>query len=171
MMLSSLGPDDGGQEDGEGERRQGEPGVGDAHHHLVGPAAEIARHDAQQGADAARHQHGGDADHHGDARAEDQAREHVAADMVCPQRIGEAAAFSQNGGLKRRARLPICGSCGASTSANTATKAMNTRIDTGSPEAFQSPERRGCGDGVGCDGGDDSHGRQLSRRMRGSIRA
>ena len=47
----------------------------------------------------------------------------------------------QTGGRKRRARLPICGSCGASTSAKTATKAMNSRIEhRDQREALQPPE-------------------------------
>src|SRR5215471_17054661 len=47
-------PDDGGEEDGEDQGRQGEPGIGDAHDHLVYPAAEIAGQNSQRGADTAR---------------------------------------------------------------------------------------------------------------------
>ena len=46
-MFISLGPDDGGQEDGEGQRGQGQPRVGDAHDHLVDPAAQVAGEDAE----------------------------------------------------------------------------------------------------------------------------
>ena len=92
-MLNSLGPDDGGEEDGEGQRRQGEPRIRHPHHHLVGPAAEIARDDAEKGADGAGEQHGGDADDHRHASAEDQPRQHIAADLVGAERVRHAAAF------------------------------------------------------------------------------
>src|SRR5215472_1973298 len=46
-------PDDGGEEDGEDQGRQGEPGIGDAHDHLIHPAAEIAGENSQGGTDAA----------------------------------------------------------------------------------------------------------------------
>src|SRR5215472_10501656 len=45
--------DDSGEEDGEDQRRQGEPGVGDAHDNLIDPAAQITRQNSQGGADAA----------------------------------------------------------------------------------------------------------------------
>ena len=41
-MFHMLGPDHRRQEDGKDQGRQGEPGVGEPHDHLVDPAAEIA---------------------------------------------------------------------------------------------------------------------------------
>ena len=78
-MFHMLGPDHRRQEDREDEGRQREPGIGDAHDHLVDPAAEIAGENAQGGTDAAGDDRPHDADDQGDARPENQAAEDIAA--------------------------------------------------------------------------------------------
>ncbi len=72
------------------ERRQGERRVGRPHDNRLGPAAVVAGDEAEQ------HAHG-DAEAEDDAHeherqpvAEEDAREHVAADVVGPQRVVEA---------------------------------------------------------------------------------
>src|SRR2546421_7549697 len=86
-------PHDGGQEDREGQRRQRQPRVGHAHDDLVHPAPEVTGEDPQHRADHAREDDRGEADHHRDARAEDQAREHVAPDVVGAEQVRGAAAL------------------------------------------------------------------------------
>src|SRR5215472_10750832 len=70
-------PDDGGEEDGEDQRRQGEPGVGNAHDHLVYPTAEIAGENSQRGADAAGTDGSDNADNQRHSGAKDQPAQHV----------------------------------------------------------------------------------------------
>ncbi len=94
--------DDGGEEDGEGQCRQREPGVGDAHDDLVRPAAEIAREDAQHGADHAGEDHRGEADDHRDPGAEDQPRQHVASELVGAEQVLGGAARLPERRMKAR---------------------------------------------------------------------
>src|SRR5215471_21648854 len=70
-------PDDSGEEDGEDQRRQGEPGVGDAHDHLVYPAAEIAGENSQRGTDAAGTDRPDNSDNQRHPSAEDQSAQDV----------------------------------------------------------------------------------------------
>ena len=92
MMLNSLGPTMAARKMAKVSAGKREPGVGYAHDHLVDPAAEIAGDDAEQGADAAGDQHGGEADDHRHAGAEDQPRQHIAPDMIGAEQVGHAAA-------------------------------------------------------------------------------
>ena len=84
--------DDRGEEDREGQRRQGEPGVGKAHDDLVDPAAEIARDDAERRSDNAGENYRGKADYHRHPGAEDQPRQHVAAELVGAEQVFGSAA-------------------------------------------------------------------------------
>ena len=101
-MFHMLGPDDRGEEDREGQRRQREPSVGEAHDHLVDPAAEIARNDAERRPDGAGKDHRGEADHHRDPGAKDQPREHVAAELVGAEEVFGAAAGLPEGRFEAR---------------------------------------------------------------------
>ena len=87
-----AGAHHGREEDREGQRRQRQPRVRDAHDHLVDPAAEIAGQDAEPGADDAGDDDRGEAHDHGHARAEDEARQHVAPDVVGAEEVRLAAA-------------------------------------------------------------------------------
>ena len=59
---------------------------------LVHPAAEIAREDAEHGADDAGEDHRGEAHHHRDPGAEDQPRQHVAPKLVGAEQVVHGAA-------------------------------------------------------------------------------
>ena len=92
-MFHMLGSDDGREEDGERQRRQREPGIGDAHDDLVDPAAQVARENAEHGADHAGEDHRGEAHHHRDPGAEDQPRQHVTAQLVGAKEMVHGAAL------------------------------------------------------------------------------
>ena len=61
---------------------KGHQHVDAAHQHVVGDAAEIGGNQADRAADQRRHQGRGDADGDADPGSPDQAREHVAAELV-----------------------------------------------------------------------------------------
>ncbi len=110
-MFISLGPTMAVEEDGEGQRRQRQPGIGDAHDDLVDPAAQVAGDDAERGADGAGEDDGGEAHHHRDPGAEDEPGQHVAAQMIGAEQMLAAAAGLPGRGMEARARaLPISGS-------------------------------------------------------------
>jgi hypothetical protein len=77
------GAEDGGERDRQQQRRKRHHQIGKAHDAGTYPAAEIARDDAEQGADQHRNAIRGDADDQRGAGAEDQAREQIA-----PQQVG-----------------------------------------------------------------------------------
>ena len=78
MMFHMLGPTIVARKMAKTKRRQGKPGIGDPHDHLVHPAAEIAREYAQGGADAAGDDGSGHADDQRHPCAEDQPAQHIA---------------------------------------------------------------------------------------------
>ena len=80
-----------GQHDGHQHGGDGEEGVHDAHQHHFPPAAEIARHQADEGADDPRHDDRHQRHAEGDARAIDDAGENVATEEIGPQRMGPGA--------------------------------------------------------------------------------
>ena len=91
-MFHSLGPTTAARKMAKVSTGEREPRVGDAHDHLVDPAPEVAGEDAERGADDAGHDDGGEADDHGHARAEDEAREHVPAEVIGAEQVRVAAA-------------------------------------------------------------------------------
>jgi hypothetical protein len=81
---------DGRQDDQERQHGQRDHAVSDAHQHGIEPAAEIARHDADQRADDRREQRTRDADQQRHAAAVEQALEEIAAEIVGAQPVRPA---------------------------------------------------------------------------------
>ena len=85
------------EENREGQRRQGQPGVGDSHDDLVPPPPHVAGQDAEHGADGAGEERAGQRDDQGDARAVHEPAEHVAAEKVGAERSVEPSARRPEG--------------------------------------------------------------------------
>ncbi len=73
--------------DGEQDERERELDVGQAHQEVVDPAAEVAGDEADDHAEQARDEHRGEPDHQRDARAEDDAGEDVAPEVIGAERM------------------------------------------------------------------------------------
>src|SRR5581483_11189831 len=92
----------GGDRDGQQQRREREHGVHDAHDDAVGGAAEVAGDEAErEGHDQGQH-HDDERGLEGDARAEDHPREQVAADVVGPEPVGRRRAGVEHREVLRR---------------------------------------------------------------------
>src|SRR5258706_6893297 len=80
----------GGEHDQHEQQRHGEDGVGDAHHHVVDPAAEEAGEHADRDDDRDRHRHRENADEQRDTATKEEARELVPPDVVGAQQMRAA---------------------------------------------------------------------------------
>ena len=94
-------------EDGDERDRQQDPGkrhqhIDDPADHIVHTPAEVAGNRAEQHADGRRHRHDREADQQRDARARQQAREDVAAELVEAERMREARPLEPARQLLRR---------------------------------------------------------------------
>ena len=98
--------DDGDEQDGEQDAREGERDVHDPHDEVVDPAAQVSADEAEQHAPERGDQDGEHPDEQRGARAVDDAAEHVAPEMVRPERMGE------RGVLERRLKVRLRGVVG-----------------------------------------------------------
>ena len=90
---AELGQVDRGEDDQQRQDRQGDDAVGDAHQQIVEPAAEIAGHNADGGADDRREDGGHQPDQQRNPAAVEQAHQQVAAEFVGAQRVRQARAL------------------------------------------------------------------------------
>ena len=75
------------QDDQQRQQRQRDDRVGHPHQRPVGPAAEIARDEPDEGADCRRGERRRDTDHQRNAAAGQEAHEDVAAQFIGPERV------------------------------------------------------------------------------------
>ena len=84
---------DRGQDDQERQHRQRNHQVGEAHQQPVEPAAVVAGEDADDGADDGGEQRCRDPHQQRDPAAVEQPHQHIAAQLVGAERVGEAGTF------------------------------------------------------------------------------
>ena len=87
--------DDGDEQNGEQDAREGEHDVHRPHDEVVDPAAQIPADEAEQHAPERGDEHGEHPDEQRGARAVDDAAEHVAPEMVRPEGMGERRVFER----------------------------------------------------------------------------
>src|SRR5713101_4580948 len=167
-----AGAHHGRKEDREGQRRERQPRVRDAHDHLVDPAAEIAGQDAEPRADDAGDDDGGEAHDHGHARAEDEARQHVAPDVVGAEEVRLAAAGLPCGRTEAVAEHADLGVVRRDKVGEHGYERDDADDDHGDPREALDPKRGNAPGHRGCGYSGTVHGlTYLSNRMRGSITA